>query len=177
MNAAEYIRENVLMTDVIRKYGFNTNRTGFISCPFHSEKTASLKIFPNKRGWHCFGCETGGSVIDFVERLFGTDFSGAIKIINDDFDLGLPIGRKSTFRERETLRKRINELEMQRLKEREEREASKKKYEYWLNEYICAEIIISALKPKTPDDALDENYVNAMHKMPIINHILDCLTG
>lgn len=59
------------MDEVARHYGFEPNRAGFMRCPFHQgDHTASLKIYAGDRGWHCFGCNSGGSVIDFVMRLY-----------------------------------------------------------------------------------------------------------
>lgn len=86
---AETIRKKVSMIDMIRRYGFKENRAGFIKCPFHREKTASLKIYQNDRGWCCFGCGKYGSVIDFVELLFGLDYSEAVKKIDVDFSVGI----------------------------------------------------------------------------------------
>ncbi|MBD2782254.1 CHC2 zinc finger domain-containing protein, partial [Xenorhabdus szentirmaii] len=43
-----------------------------VLCPFHSEKTPSMVITPAKNLYHCFGCDAGGSVLDWVmktERL------------------------------------------------------------------------------------------------------------
>jgi len=62
--AVEIIKQTLSMHEVVEHYGFTQNRAGFISCPFHSEKTASLKIFKDG-GWKCFGCGRGNSVIDF----------------------------------------------------------------------------------------------------------------
>jgi hypothetical protein len=38
-------------------------------CPFHDEKTASLKFRENDEHWHCFGCSAHGDVIDFVSKF------------------------------------------------------------------------------------------------------------
>ena len=88
------------MTVAAEFYGFEANRSGYICCPFHGERTPSCKIYDGAGGWHCFGCGEGGSVIDFVEKYFGLNFLDACKKINEDFRLGLPIGQKLDRRKR-----------------------------------------------------------------------------
>lgn len=91
------VRERLDMDAVARHYGFHPNRAGFIRCPFHAgDRTASLKLYPGQRGWHCFGCQVGGSVVDFVARLFGLTPLDAVRRLNEDFSLGLPINRPAT---------------------------------------------------------------------------------
>lgn len=98
---AEAIKERLTAREVAERYGFQVNRGGCIQCPFHAgDRQASLHIYPGKGGWHCFGCGKGGSVIDFVMCLFGCTFSDAVARLNDDFSLGLQLGRQSTLRER-----------------------------------------------------------------------------
>lgn len=94
------VRERVSALDVAQLYGFHPNRAGFIPCPFHRERTASLKLYPGAKGFFCFGCHTGGSVIDLVAQLYGLDALGAARRLNDDFHLGLPIDRQQTPAER-----------------------------------------------------------------------------
>lgn len=87
---AAAVKERLTMREVAELYGFHPNRAGFIQCPFHSgDKHGSLKIYPGAGGWHCFGCGAGGSVIDFVARLFDIGFSNACDKLNADFSLGL----------------------------------------------------------------------------------------
>lgn len=93
-------------------YGYHPNRMGYICCPFHNEKTASLKLFPDG-GWKCFGCGAGGSVIDFVMKLYAIPFRQAILRLDADFALGLtwdrpdPAARAAVLaaRRREAMRK------------------------------------------------------------------------
>ncbi len=47
-------------------------------CPFHHEKTASLKFKDGDEFWHCFGCREGGDVIDFVKKMENIDTRSAI---------------------------------------------------------------------------------------------------
>lgn len=78
------------MEEVARHYGFELGRANFINCPFHKgDRTASLKIYPGRGGFHCFGCGVHGSVIDFVMQLFDLSFRQALLRLNSDFRLGL----------------------------------------------------------------------------------------
>ena len=94
------VRERLDMDTVARHYGYEPNQAGFISCPFHREKTASLKLYPGAKGFYCFGCHAGGSVVDFTAQLFDLDALGAVRQLNDDFHLGLPVDRQQTPQER-----------------------------------------------------------------------------
>ena len=52
-------------------------------CPFHSEKTPSLHVFPGTGTWHCFGCGAGGDVITFVMRYGNLSFREALEELAD----------------------------------------------------------------------------------------------
>lgn len=59
-----------------------TNRAGFAKCPFHSEKTASFRVYPKENRWHCFGaCNKGGDAIDFVGKLYNLTFLESVKFL------------------------------------------------------------------------------------------------
>lgn len=101
------------MIDVVRFYGYEPNKAGYIRCPFHNERTPSLKIYPNR--FHCFGCGSDGSVIDFVMKLFQLDPSSACRQINRDFRLGLSLDRPPSLEEQKAAQDRQRVTEIKRL--------------------------------------------------------------
>lgn len=104
--AADAIKSSLSMRAVIERYGYEPNRAGFISCPFHSDKTPSIKVYNDiGRGFYCFGCGAGGSVIDFVMKLFDISFQQAIARLS--FDFGIPTDSyKPSGRELEDFRRK-----------------------------------------------------------------------
>ena len=65
---SELIERNDIVS-VVSDYVRLTKRSGsnmFGLCPFHSEKTPSFSVSPDKQFYHCFGCGKGGGVINFI---------------------------------------------------------------------------------------------------------------
>lgn len=48
-------------------------------CPFHDEKTPSFTVRPAFGTWHCFGCNEGGDVLEFVQRVEHVGFQEAVE--------------------------------------------------------------------------------------------------
>ena len=59
-------------------------------CPFHSEKTPSFQVHPEKGFFHCFGCGVGGDVFKFLELHEKVAFPDAVKMLAQKFGVSLP---------------------------------------------------------------------------------------
>jgi CHC2 zinc finger len=91
MKRAQFLRADdvKLRADVVRIAGRYTalRRSGgqlVGRCPFHSERHPSFYVHPEKKIFYCFGCNTGGDVIDFVMWMEELSFSAALQWISDD---------------------------------------------------------------------------------------------
>lgn len=80
----EEIKNSTSMRDVVERYGFRPNTNGFICCPFHHEKTASLKVYEDS--FYCFGCHVGGDIFGFVKLIEDCDFKKAFAILGGTYD-------------------------------------------------------------------------------------------
>lgn len=130
----EQVKQSVTMLEVAERYGVEVNGAGFASCPFHSERTSSMKIYGNDRGWHCFGCGAGGDIIHFVEMLYGLNPMDAVKKIDSDFGLNLIYGNAN--RELERAEQNLKQEARQRFEEEYDRRVAEvQKYRMELLDY------------------------------------------
>lgn len=77
-------------------------------CPFHSEKTPSFIVSPERSVWKCFGCGKGGSVIDFVMEYEHVDFVEALESLAEK--AGIKLERRFTDTPQAKLKERIYEV-------------------------------------------------------------------
>lgn len=81
------IQELIPMQDAAKFYGLQINRSGMTCCPFHEDRTPSLKV--NEDYFYCFGCGTSGDVTGFAAKLFNLPQMEAAKKISYDFGIRL----------------------------------------------------------------------------------------
>jgi len=110
------VRESVDIVDLVSGYvslkKTGKNFTGL--CPFHSEKTPSFNVNPDKQIFHCFGCGVGGDVFKFLELQEGLNFPEALKKVADRAGITLPEnkpgkGEKKSDDERKALLKIVSD--------------------------------------------------------------------
>ncbi|MBI2096121.1 MAG: DNA primase [Candidatus Taylorbacteria bacterium] len=83
MRETEIIKERLPIAGVIGAY-LKLEKAGVnlkALCPFHSEKTASFFVSPERGGYYCFGCGAKGDIFTFVQTFEGLDFPGALKLL------------------------------------------------------------------------------------------------
>jgi len=170
---ADAIKREVKMSDAARYYGLTFNRAGFAVCPFHSEKTPSFKIHNNKG--HCFGCGYDNDVIGFTQDLFKLDFLGALRKLNADFGLALPIDRKPTLREQRDAEKRRREILAERAKAEAEQAAYDALYGSLWGKYARLDKQRREYSPQSADDDFNPLYVEAVKNISDIEYRIDVL--
>ena len=71
------------LVDVISSYvSLKRAGSGYTGlCPFHSEKTPSFHVAPEKGFFHCFGCGAGGDVITFIMRIENLSYPEAVRFL------------------------------------------------------------------------------------------------
>lgn len=110
----EEIKSRVTIADVIRKYSPSSEiKKDVIRCPFHSERTASFRIYQRNNSFYCFGCGIGGDQINFVAKILDISYYDALKRVDEDFMLDV-FSRKIS---KSTLQKRIYERERKQFEE------------------------------------------------------------
>ena len=81
------------IVDVVGQYVRLTKKSGanlFGLCPFHSEKTPSFSVSPDRQIYHCFGCGKGGSVISFIMEIENLSFPDAVAFLARRVGLEIP---------------------------------------------------------------------------------------
>ena len=59
-------------------------------CPFHSEKTPSFSVSPDKQMCYCFGCHKGGGAINFIMEMEDVGFVDAVSILAQRAGMEVP---------------------------------------------------------------------------------------
>lgn len=59
-------------------------------CPFHSEKTPSFHVVPDRQMYKCFGCGKGGGAINYVMELENLPFKDAVAVLAQRVGMQVP---------------------------------------------------------------------------------------
>ena len=155
----EEIKERVGMRQVAEAYGYPVNDRGLCRCPFHDDRSPSMKIYPDGRGYYCFACGTGGDVIKFVGSLFGLKNEEAARRLIEDFHL--PIQTEN--------------LTYQQKRERDLRERERRKLDDFRREAYEILSEYRKLLCEARQSYADPHFEEALRELTIVEYRLECL--
>ena len=153
------LKARVTVPQAAAHYGVRIGRNAMCRCPFHSDKTPSMKI--NESYYYCFGCHTTGDVIDFTTRLFDLSSLAAARKLAADFgiDPNTPVSAA---------------VALPRIRQEES-----------MREGHCAAVLIEyerllrnrqkRFAPIHPSEEWDDRFVSASHALPQVSYLIDCL--
>jgi DNA primase len=93
MTVVQDVKSRAEIVEIISDYAAlqKAGRNFKANCPFHTEKTPSFIVFPERQTWRCFGaCATGGDVISFIMKAENKDFSEALSNLAQRTGVTLP---------------------------------------------------------------------------------------
>ena len=162
MTIYETIKVAISVKQAAEHYGLKVNRNGMACCPFHNDRHPSMKL--NEDYFFCFGCGAKGDVIDFVAKLFDLSSYEAAQKLAADFGLDpKPTTAAAMLKPKRPYIRQFREDEM-----------------------LCFRVLTDYLHllegwkvryvPKTPDDALDDRFVEACQMLDYIEYMADILT-
>ena len=161
MTIYENIKAAISVKQAAEHYGLKVNRSGMTCCPFHNDRHPSLKL--NEDYFFCFGCGAKGDVIDLVAKLFNLSNHEAVQKLAADFGLDpKPPTAVAMVKPKRPYIRQFREDEM-----------------------LCFRVLTDYLHlredwkvryaPKTSEDALDDRFVEACHKIDLTEYRLDIL--
>ena len=154
MNQFERVKAAVPLRQAAETYGLSVSRNGMTCCPFHEDRHPSLKL--NEDYFFCFGCGASGDVIDFTARLFGISLKDAAEKLAADFGISAdakPVAVRQNPSRLEELRCRRALTDYLHLLKK------------WKTQYA----------PKTPEDSLDDRFVESCQQYDRIAGLLEML--
>lgn len=156
----ETVKAVVTPREAAKRYGLPVSQGGMARCPFHEDRTPSMKLYEDH--FYCFGCGAHGDVIDLTGQLLGLGPGDAAERVASDF--GIDAGQHPRcvpkqnrhnihrFREDGTFCFSVL-MDYLRLLER------------WKREYA----------PVSPEDSIDDRFVEACQMLDRIEYMADVL--
>ena len=133
-----------------------------------------MKVYKGNGGYHCFGCGAHGSIIDFVMQYFGLNFQDSISKLNDDFSLGLPIGKKIDRRTHLEMNKAAFDRKRKIEAEKKRREQIESAYWTAFDEWKRLDDNKRNYAPKTSTEPLHPLFVEALKNISGAEYNLSC---
>jgi hypothetical protein len=163
-NVFEIVKQSVTTRQAAFAYGISVGRNGMACCPFHDDRHPSMKV---DRRFHCFACQADGDVIDFTSRLFGLSSKEAALKLAKDFSISFECKGHDPPQKRMIKRKISEQVRYQQAEQKCFRVLCDYLHflERWKEEYA----------PKQSEDDWNLLFVEALHRQPYIEYLLDLL--
>ena len=163
MSLYQTVKSAITVRQVGEMYGMGPDRRGMVCCPFHSDNHPSMML--NEAYYYCFGCGANGDAIDLTAKLFDLNPRQAAEKLAHDFgiDPDKPPAAAALRKPEYPLAKAFQkeELHCQRV----------------LCDYLhLLENWKVQCAPQTPDDIIDDRFVEACQMLDYIEDMADILT-
>lgn len=161
-------REAVTAEEAARRYGLTFDRRGWALCPFHPDKHPSMSFKAGR--FRCWACGESGDAIDFTGKLFGLSPLDAVRRLDQDFNLHLPLDRRQMPAER-------RETERAAQKRRELADTAQA-FEAWRNsmlDKLTSAIRVGNMALKKPLEGLSSGEALAVQRLPALEWWADLL--
>ena len=163
MNLFENVKAAVTLKEAAEHYDLKVRSGDMVCCPFHNDRTPSMKL--NEDYFYCFGCGVHGDVIDFVARLFDlSNYEAAQKLA---YDFGIDPDKPPAAA---ALRK--PEYPLAKAFQKEELHCQRVLCDYL---HLLENWKVQGA-PQTPDDIIDDRFVEACQMLDYIEDMADILT-
>ncbi len=106
----DQVRSAVDIVGIVKEYVPSLKLTGRSArglCPFHSERTPSFHVLPEKGIFKCFGCGEGGDVFSFLSKIENIPFGEAVERLGAQAGIVLRPVKDVEFQEKDNLRDQI----------------------------------------------------------------------
>jgi len=91
-NEVEQIKERLGVADIVGEY-VKLEKSGVnykACCPFHNERTPSFTVNTERNFWYCFGCQEGGDIFTFIQKIEGLEFREVLERLAERANVELP---------------------------------------------------------------------------------------
>jgi DNA primase len=145
MDILEILRDKISIVEVVsQKVSLQKKGREYTGCcPFHSEKTPSFYVNPQKGFYYCFGCGAKGNIFNFYMEIYRYSFKESVIELAKQFNITLPanlvLNQTPSYNQLFELTSLVNDYFMQNLIA--PKVDSQKAYSYLLNRGLSAEII------------------------------------
>ena len=154
-NVYESIKAAITAKQAAETFGLTVNRSGMAACPFHEDRTPSLKL---DQRYYCFGCGATGDVIDFTARMLGISNHNAAQTLAERFGINPESQTVTTPKIKPAAS--LRNLEQRCLFALVQYE---KLLRFWKKHYA----------PRTPEESFYDRFVEGCRRESFISHLID----